>query len=153
MSPLSDTTMLAAGVSGVGVFDHIKAMAKPTGIAALIAFIGFIILGIFSKETGGTSTVNITVFQEQLTKIFPVISPFLIIPILFIIPIFVFKLPTIPSLIGMAVIAVLIALAVQGFTLDQIFEALANGNFVSPDKAPSEISQIVTNVKGIEGMM
>lgn len=153
LSPLSDTTSLAAGVSGVTLFDHIKAMLKPTGIAAGAALIGFIILGFASNGASGTVSNNIEIFQNQLSIVFPVLSPALIIPLLLIIPIFKMKLPTIPALLIIAVIAIIIAFTVQGLSLQEVMGAVVNGRFVDEANAPSEIAGIVTSVKGIDGMM
>src|SRR5699024_4540122 len=44
-SPLSDTTNLAAGVAGTGLFDHVAAMVSTTGPVFLISLIIYTILG------------------------------------------------------------------------------------------------------------
>ena len=44
-SPLSDTTNLAAGVSGTGLFDHVTAMVSTTGPVFLFSLIIYGILG------------------------------------------------------------------------------------------------------------
>lgn len=73
ISPLSDTTTLAAGVAKVNLFDHIKAMAKPTGVAAAIALVAFTILGLTSNG-GAIDATRVNEIQDSIKELF-VVSP------------------------------------------------------------------------------
>jgi len=59
MSPLSDTTNLAAAMSGADLFDHIKYMTYTTVPSILITIIIFVFLGFTQDTTGSTDTTAI----------------------------------------------------------------------------------------------
>ena len=75
MSPLSDTTVLAASTTGVKLFDHIKYLFITTVPAMTIAFIVYAILGYSSDAVGATDNKELTI---HLTNTFA-ISPWLLL--------------------------------------------------------------------------
>jgi NhaC family Na+:H+ antiporter len=77
MSPLSDTTNLAAAMSGADLFDHIKYMTYTTVPSILITIVVFIILGLTQDTTGSTDT---TAILESIN------ATFNINPLLFLVP-------------------------------------------------------------------
>ena len=59
MSPLSDSTNLAAGVAEADLFDHIRSMMYTTGPAIIISLIIYFVLGMkFSAGTIDQSQIN-----------------------------------------------------------------------------------------------
>lgn len=95
MSPLSETTNMAAAISGVDLFDHIKYMMYTTAPSFIITLILFLGIGFYF-------TTDIS--SEQIEKALVVISTkFVISPWLFIVPIAVIamiikKVAAIPAL-------------------------------------------------------
>ena len=95
MSPLSETTNMAAAISGVDLFDHIKYMMYTTVPSFIITLILFLGIGFYF-------TTDIS--SEQIEKALGVISTkFVIIPWLFLVPISVIamiikKVAAIPAL-------------------------------------------------------
>lgn len=59
ISPLSDTTNLAAAMAGSELFSHIKYMTLTTIPSVVIALIVFIVLGLSRDVTGTTDTTEI----------------------------------------------------------------------------------------------
>ncbi len=98
MSPLSDTTNLAAGMAGTDVFTHVKFMLLPTGIGYGISLIFFGVIGA-SYATGGKTadmgTVN--AMSEGILSIFN-INPLLLLPPLIVIAAIALKVPAIPGI-------------------------------------------------------
>ena len=80
MSPLSDTTNLAAAVSGSDLFDHIKYMTITTVPTILITIVFFTIFNLFNLPTDNLNQVK---YMESINNYF------YISPILFFIPLLV----------------------------------------------------------------
>ena len=95
MSPLSETTNMAAAISGVDLFDHIKYMMYTTVPSFIITLILFLVIGFYF-------TTNIS--SEQIERALGVISTkFVISPWLFLVPLSVIamiikKVAAIPAL-------------------------------------------------------
>lgn len=97
LSPLSDTTNLAAAMAGATLFSHIKYMFYTTVPSILIALLFFLILG-FNLDILGEANIS--------DKLQAIKSSFTISPWLFLVPMFVLFLivkkthPLIALLIG-----------------------------------------------------
>ena len=95
MSPLSETTNMAAAISGVELFDHIKYMMYTTVPSFIITLILFLVIGFYF-------TTDIS--SEQIDQALSIISnKFTITPWLFLVPISVItmiikKVAAIPAL-------------------------------------------------------
>ncbi len=60
MSPLSDSTNLAAGVAEANLFDHIKSMCYTTGPAFIISLVLYAFIGFqFKADAIDASQINI----------------------------------------------------------------------------------------------
>lgn len=64
---MSDTTNLAAGIAGANLFDHVRAMLKPSVVAAGAALILFTGLGFMATTTGAT---DLSALQAALNESF-----------------------------------------------------------------------------------
>ena len=81
MSPLSETTNMAAAISGVDLFEHIKYMMYTTIPSFLITLILFLAIGFY---------FNPSISSEQMNQALNIIATkFTITPWLFIVPILV----------------------------------------------------------------
>ncbi len=97
MSPLSDTTNLAAAMAGAELFSHIRYMALTTIPSIVITLIIFTIIGLTRETTGSTDT------QEILTAIegaFNISAWLFIVPLIVILMIVRRTKPLIALMIG-----------------------------------------------------
>ena len=116
MSPLSDTTNLAAATAEVDVFKHIKYMSITTFPAFGIALVLFLILGFTYTHQENDSEV-----LSRMTAIID--ETFYISPILLIVPCIIFyliikKTPGIPVLIIGVILGIITALIFQSKAID-----------------------------------
>lgn len=134
MSPLSDTTNLASGVSKVPLYDHIHSMqytTLPAAVVALILFtivvalILFTIAGLYYSG-GSMDLAQQKLILDTLSKHFN-INILLILPAILVILISVFKLP---SLLGMGlavVVSAAFAMVFQGVNFVDLMNYAFNG--------------------------
>lgn len=148
LSPLSETTNMAPGIIGVNLFEHIRYMLYTTIPAWVLTIILFVILGFFNK-TDVTDLSGITTLQQKLDEIF-VITPWLILVPITVLGMIMFKMPAIPGLIIGSLLGALVALFIQGETI----EALLNMMIVGFEKTTGhETIDYLLNNGGIENMM
>ncbi|NYF25407.1 Na+/H+ antiporter NhaC [Sporosarcina sp. JAI121] len=125
MSPLSDTTNLAAGLTGTDLFDHIKHMFYTTIPGLAIA------LGIYAYLGKRFAENNIEVADiAQTAKVLQesfLISPWLLIVPLAVIVMVALKVPAIPALVVGIVLGFLAQVFIQGGSLVGGLEALQSG--------------------------
>lgn len=125
-SPLSDTTNLAAGVSGTGLFDHVAAMVSTTGPTFIIALIIYTILGLNISGAGYDPTIADGI-REAIAANFNV-NPLVLLPIVVIIVIMVLRIPGLPGVLASVLVGVIFALIFQrGYTLADLFTILHYG--------------------------
>ena len=127
MSPLSDTTNLAPGVSGSNLFDHIQAMLWTTVpsyiiVAALTLFLGF-------HYTGGSTSADLSriqAIQQIMSKEFSIDPFFVAAPALVVLILAMLRFPAIPSMMAGVAAASAVSL-LQGHTLHDVLYALHYG--------------------------
>ncbi len=127
LSPLSDTTNLAALAANVDLFDHIRSMTVTTIPSAILASVGYLILG-FTHPPALQSTEldTLTPFRDSLTSIFQ-FNLLLLIPPAIVLIGSIRKKATIPTLLTSVLSAFVLALIFQRFTLADVSNALSNG--------------------------
>ena len=118
MSPLSDTTNLAAAVVGSDLFEHIKYMMITTVPSIIIALIFFIIYNLFNLPAENLNTVD---YIESIKNYF-YISPLLFIVPVIVIFLIVKKVNPIISLFMGTILAALFALFFQSELLNSIID-------------------------------
>ncbi len=147
LSPLSDTTNLAAAVTGAELFEHIRYMLHTTIPALVIALVLYALLGSTSGQGGDAAMV--TLIRETLSKSFN-LNPILLLPPLFVIVMVVFRLPALPALMAGVVLGALLAGFVQGVPVSKILGA-AQAGFVSTTGVEN-VDKLLSR-GGLEGMM
>ncbi len=95
ISPLSDTTNLAAGIAKVDLFVHIRFMMNTTLPSIIISIIVFTILGIGNSDTVTLESIN--QFKIGIKSIYNINGLFLLIPLVTIFMI-IRKISVIPVL-------------------------------------------------------
>lgn len=111
LSPLSDTTNVAAAVTSCDLFDHIRHMLWTTVPAFCLALIIFMILG-FSTESGQVSATEIHQLLGALKLEFN-ISAVSLLPLLLLLVMAWRKVPAYPTLICGALAACAIAMVFE----------------------------------------
>lgn len=124
MSPLSDTTLLAAAVNDVDVFDHIKYMLYNTIPALGISVIAYLFIGLKYSNN-----VNVEQLDEMLTALKNTvnINPILLIAPAFVIIMIIKKVDPLPALMGGTLIGSAFAMIFQKATLREVFEVMHYG--------------------------
>ena len=106
MSPLSDTTGIAASIVGVDLFDHIKNMMYTTIPAFIISSIAFTLLSPWDK-VGDISSVN--EFKEAILST-GLVNNLSLLTFALLIVLSIFKVPAILTIIFTSVLGLLISL-------------------------------------------
>jgi len=129
LSPLSDTTNVAALATEIDVYDHIRSMIYTTGPAALIAASAYTYLSL-SRDLGGGKEAEvfdqIGAATEALSNMFN-FNLLLLLPVAIIIWATFTKKPIILSLLASSVFSMLLALFFQDFSVELIFASLSTG--------------------------
>ncbi len=148
MSPLSDTTNLAAGVAGADLFAHIRHMMWTSGPSLVIALGLYGIIGVFYAK-GGTAGGDLEVLMGALPEAFR-ISWWLLLPPVLIGVVVARRIPAIPALVGAAGLGGLIAVVFQGASLADVFGA-GFGGYVS-ETGNAAVDELLSN-GGLENML
>lgn len=134
MSPLSDTTNLAAGLTNTDLFVHIKHMLYTTVPGLIIALIVFFFIGINVIGSNTTSPEDIEVMMTSMNENF-VISPWLLLVPALVILCIIFKIQAVPALVVGVFLGIICALFVQGETLAASASFLMNGFVLESNNA------------------
>ncbi|KXH87060.1 Na+/H+ antiporter NhaC [Sporosarcina sp. HYO08] len=148
MSPLSDTTNLAAGLTGTDLFDHIKHMLYTTIPGLAIALGVYTFLG-NKFATSKMEAVEIAQTAKVLQESF-LISPWLLLIPLAVIVLVATKVPAVPALIIGIILGFLSQVFVQGDTLVSGLEALQSGFTIATG---NEMVDALFNGGGLDSMM
>ncbi|MGN4125120.1 Na+/H+ antiporter NhaC [Lysinibacillus sphaericus] len=148
MSPLSDTTNLAAGLTNTDLFDHIKHMLYTTIPALIIALIAFGFMGRGFADVSMNSEKIMTTL-DVMEKSF-VISPWLLLVPVGVIVMVAKKVPAIPALVIGIISGFLLQIFVQGGTPTMAVQALQEGFVISTG---NEMVDELFNRGGLDSMM
>ena len=147
LSPLSDSTNLAAGVAGAKLFDHVRHMLYTTVPSFAIAVAIFAVIGSrYSADVVDTSQIDLilTTLQANFN-----ISPLIFIAPLSVILMIVFKVPAIPGMLGGTLIGFLFALG-QGNPVGDIIGQMIYGMDLNTGNA---MVDTLLNRGGMQSMM
>lgn len=148
MSPLSDTTNLASGLTGTQLFDHIRHMLYTTIPGLIISLIVFGILGRKFADVNMNSESILTTLRVLQETFY--ISPWLLIVPVAVIFMVAKKIPAIPALLAGIVMGFLLQITVQGGSTKFALETLQSG-FVL--ESGNELVDKLFNQGGLDGMM
>lgn len=127
MSPLSDTTNIAALAVEVKLYDHIQSMTYTTFPSAIIALLSFLVLGfIYPVENLSNTPEKVIITLNSITDIFN-FSWFLLIPPAIILYGSIRKKPTIPVLLTSTVAAVFLTFIFQDFKFSDVIQTIYKG--------------------------
>lgn len=145
MSPLSDTTNMAAGVTGTNLFEHMTYTTIPGLVLALIVY--FVLGRQFGGADGDEENIqgNLTALNSNF-----IISPWLMLVPVAIAVLVIMKVPALPALIVGVVLGFLCEIFVQGGNVGNAINALHDGYVMS---SGNEMVDELFNRGGIESMM
>jgi NhaC family Na+:H+ antiporter len=164
MSPLSETTVLVPSlVGGVTVNEHIKGMVWTVVPSFGLAFVGFLLIGVFDEPT--TSAVGTDEARAALADAFN-ISPINLLPLVVLIGLTILRLPPFLAIFAVALYSGVQACitqpdAVRAFvdepdqgvvltSIEGVYRAMATG-FVSTSGSPT-IDELFTG-GGMAGLL
>ncbi|MCB9409505.1 Na+/H+ antiporter NhaC [Mycolicibacterium sp.] len=162
MSPLSETTNLAAAVAGTDLYRHIRSMMVTTVPAILIALVIYLILGLSAKPSGG---IEVPAELRDIEKLFHV-SALTLIPLVVVIVLALRKIPPTLAILAGALTGGLVAIifqpnAVRAFVGDDslgtpwvmlkgVWDAMATGFVANTGSAP--VDDLLSG-GGMQGML
>lgn len=159
LSPLSDTTILAPIAAGADLYDHIKHLLYTTGAATILSLIVFTVVGMRIPANDMANPQTVTAVLTNLETLYN-LTPILLIP-----PVIVFwgayvKKPTIPILLLSSLVALVLGVIFQDFSVKTAVTAFVNGFNVNliplvAAKKVTVVKEIATllNRGGMMGMM
>ena len=118
ISPLSDTTNLAAAVTETPLFDHIRYLLNTTGPSMIISLVLFAIIGANIGDTSGSVDVSATL--DAINATFH-ITPWLLLPPVIVLGLIVKRVAAIPALfVGIVVGALFVLLFQQDLIMNMV---------------------------------
>ncbi len=148
MSPMSDTTNLAAMTSGVNLHSHIKSMLYTTGPAYCIALVIFTLTGLqYSNHL--LPAEDIKPLQVALDSQFT-ISLWTLLPLIIMLGLSLKKVAAEVAMMSASIVAVLLAFFLQQQDLSLLLNSLYSGSNI--DTGISKLDQILSR-GGITAMM
>lgn len=158
MSPLSDSTNMAAIATNTNLYEHIGHMLYTTVPGFIISCVVYLLAGMKFTSTGTIEQVNIIVNTlSELFNMSGVIGIILVIPVLIVLIGSIMRKPTIPVMMISSAVAVIIAMVFQGFSFSSSAVSMVSGfnmdMFVNPAMDLSTITEQVPNLLQRGGML
>lgn len=148
LSPLSDSTILAASASNINIYYHVRSMLYTTGPSFIITLVIFYFLGGRYAQTALDQTVLDSV-RNGLASLYQ-FNVFLLIPIILIIVLSLKKVPAILAILISGFSGLVLALMVQGTQLTELLDVIFAGVKVDTGLA---IVDTMLSKGGISSMM
>jgi Na+:H+ antiporter, NhaC family len=148
MSPLSDTTNLAAAVCGTDLWSHIGGMMATTGPAMLVALGLYAWIGTNYASDVALQSESVVQISATLQETFA-LTFWLLIPPIVVLILAVGRFPALPSIFSGVVLGGIGAVVVQGVSIHDVFNAMQNG--YSSDTGIEVVDQLLSK-GGIQSM-
>lgn len=149
LSPLSDTTNLAAAGANIPLYEHVKGMISTTLPSGILALAIYLVVGFIVGDSAGYDPSVVEGILDALEDTF-VLNPLLLLPILVILWGAIKKIPAIPTMLLASGLAVLMGVFIQGFDWITILQAAEAGAVFETGDAYADG---VLNRGGFMGMM
>lgn len=152
LSPLSDSTNLAAGVCETNLFKHIKSMMYTTVPAFVISLVIYGIIGAkySAKSIDTTAVDSILTGLSASFKISPTYALISLIPLAIIIGLAVKKVSALMAMVIASLVAMVVAMVAQGYS---VIEMMSYMNYGFKIDAGVESVNKLLNRGGIQAMM
>jgi NhaC family Na+:H+ antiporter len=149
MSPLSDSTNLAAGVAQADLFDHIRSMVYSTGPAMLLTLGLFLAWGLLADRAGAVDTTAVAAMTEAIAANYS-LHPVTLLPPLLVLGLIIARVGGLAVMVLASLAGMLIALFLQGYSPAQMLSYM-NFGFVS-EVGIEEIDAMLSG-GGLQNMM
>ena len=146
LSPLSDTTNLAAAVAEVPLFQHIRHMLWTTVPSMLIALVAYAILGFSSGDQSSFSEINSLL--EAIQRNYQ-LSPLLWLAPLSVVGCLFFRVPALGAILAGSLVGVIFALTIQKVPAGEVVAVLQSGS--APETGLAQLDELLTG-GGLESM-
>lgn len=140
MSPLSDTTTVAADMSGTPLYDHIGSMMYTTVPATVICLVLYTVLGI-RNASANADLSNIELILDTLGANFN-ISVIALVPAVLVLLTSALKVPAVPAMLGCTAVSGVFACLLQKISLSAMLGAAMNG--FSSDTGVAMVDKILS---------
>ena len=125
MSPVSDTTNLAAMSADTDLYAHIKSMLYTTVPTYIISLIAFMLVGLY--YTGQTLSAQEILTLSQHLEIEFAISPLTLLPLIVLLVLSLKRTPAEASMLASVATAVVLAVATQDRAITEVLNSLHTG--------------------------
>lgn len=137
MSPLSDTTGIAASIVGVDLFAHIQNMLKTTVPAFLISGAFYLVLSLFP---GGGTAEGTAAFEAALRDT-GLVSPLSLLPLAVLIGAAAIKVPSVLSMLLASAVGLALSALHRPLSVNRLFSLLYSG--FSMDGLPDAVAPLL----------
>lgn len=152
LSPLSDTTNLAALGAEVDLYEHIRSMLWTTVPSAIFAASIYFCMGwLYPPTITGDELSSLEPFLNGFEAIFQ-FSWFLLIPPAIVLVGSLMKMPSVPVLISSVIAACVLALIFQQFTLADVVASVYKGFDTNMATWVSDVPQQITQLLNRGGL-
>lgn len=152
LSPLSDSTNLAAGVCETDLFAHIKSMLYTTVPAFVIALVVYAILGA-QYSTDSIDTTSVDLITSGIAANFDVSAGYTLLsllPLVVIVFMAMKKISALAAMVAASLVAMVIAMITQGYSIIEMMSFMNYG--FSIDTGADMVNSLL-NRGGIQSMM
>jgi NhaC family Na+:H+ antiporter len=149
MSPVSDTTNLAAMSADTDLYSHIKSMLYTTVPTYIISLIAFTLVGLYYSSQ--TISAQESLILSQHLKIEFFISPLTLLPLIVLLTLSLKRTSAEASMLASATTAVVLAVATQDRTVTEVLNSLHTG-YVADTGLAEQLDMLLSR-GGITSMM
>ncbi len=149
LSPLSDSTNVAAAAAKTPLYDHVSAMVTTTLPSFGMALVLYLIVGFVVIDVDGYNAQLTMDIQNAILDNF-YISPWIMFPVLIVFWGAWKKVPAIPSLLLSAFCGIIVAMVAQGASYVDMLGALQAG-YVA--ETGNDVADSLLNRGGFDSMM
>lgn len=149
MSPISDSTVLAATACGTDIYKHIRSMCYTTLPASLITLVLFFMVNQYYAQAVVLNQEAIEPLKATLNELYQINIWVLIPPVLLVI-LCVLKIDAVVSLLSAIGAGILVSILIQKNTITLAFDAVMNGVSI---ETSVEAVNVLLNRGGIYSMM
>lgn len=135
LSPLSDTTNIAALSTGVNLYEHIGHLLYTTLPSFIVASILYVVTGLNSGGVNVEIPEKVATITETLNSMFNW-NLLLVVPVLIVLIGSIWKKPTIPVMLISSMFAMGNALIFHGFSLNAVVNSVVQGFNISMITVP-----------------
>lgn len=152
LSPLSDSTNLAAGVCETNLFKHIKSMLYTTIPAFVIALVLYLVLGMrYSSESVDTTAVdNILTGLSSNFNLSPAVSLITLIPLAVVVVLAYKQVSALAVMVIASLVGMFLAVLLNGYSIYEMMSFMNYGFVI--DTGMADVNRLL-NRGGLQAMM